>query len=208
MSRRLANIISLLFHPIFVPVFAVLAIVNYDFLIASRIAAHSKLFFTFAFIVSLSLLPLLFVMVTLKKYSISELREMSKQERSVSALSLSILYTAMAIWWFDGLFVGGMLRLFVVALAASSVVLAIVSRYIKVSFHVFGWAGIVVLMVALGQGNPGWFIFIAMLALVVAALVAVARLKLRAHTHTEVYLGFFLGLICNIAVYLLFNGRF
>jgi membrane-associated phospholipid phosphatase len=95
----------------------------------------------------------------------------------------------------------------VVALAGSSLVLAVASRFIKVSFHVFGWAGMLVLMAVLSTSGNGNFIFLIVSTLLVTALVASSRLSLKAHSHKEVYLGFFLGLICNIAVYLIFDGR-
>ena len=89
----------------------------------------------------------------------------------------------------------------------SSGVLAMLSSFKKVSFHVFGWAGLLVLISVLGTKNSPMFIFLILAVLVITGVVASARLTLKAHTKQEVYLGFITGLLCNIAVYLFFDGR-
>ncbi|MBO6518031.1 MAG: hypothetical protein JJ975_15940 [Bacteroidia bacterium] len=206
MNKSFANLISLVFHPIFVPILGVLAIANFHLIVAAKLNAQPKVMLVFMFALVLSVMPLMGVMFLLKKYNIKELSAISMEERSRAAFSLFVIYAFVA-WRFDGFFVHSILKLFVVALALSSVVLAVVSRYKKVSFHVFGWAGMLVLMFVLAQTNGESFVFWVLTTLLVTGIVATARLRLNAHNHSEVYWGFFLGLICNIAVYLILNGR-
>ncbi len=206
MSKALANIISFVFHPIFVPIFGVLAIANFHFVVASKLNAQPKLVLISAFVLVLSIMPLMGIMFLLKKYTVKDLSAISRQERSRAAFALFVIYGFVA-WRFDSFFIHPILQLFVIALASSSAVLALASRYKKVSFHVFAWSGMIVLMALLARTNNLSFVFWVLATLLVASLVAVSRLKLKAHNHPEVYLGFFLGLICNIAVYLIFDGR-
>lgn len=158
------------------------------------------------FALLLCIVPLYTVMLLLRKYRPKELAAINKEERSRAATILFVLYSFVA-WYVEPIFIHEILRIFVVALAGSSLVLAVASRFIKVSFHVFGWAGMLVLMAVLSTSGNGNFIFLIVSTLLVTALVASSRLSLKAHSHKEVYLGFFLGLICNIAVYLIFDGR-
>jgi len=47
-----------------------------------------------------------------------------------------------------------------------------------------------------------------LLTLLAAGVVGTSRLILGVHSSREVYTGFITGLICNIAVYMIFYGRF
>lgn len=206
MSERLAKIISLVFHPIFVPIYGILAIANFHFIVSSKLNAQPGYVLILAFSIVLSIMPLFGIMFLLKKYTVAKLSAINKEERSKAAFSLCVIYAFIA-WRFDTFFIHSILRIFVIALAASSAVLAFVSRYEKVSFHVFAWAGMLVLTTVLALSNNPTFIFWVFGILCVTGIVAASRLKLKAHTHRQVYLGFFLGLICNIAVYLILDGR-
>jgi len=205
-TQRLAKIISLVFHPIFVPIYGVFAIANFHLVVASKLNAQPKALLLSMYCVLLSILPLLGVMFLLSKYKIDELSKISLPERRLAAWALCLVY-ALEFWFLDNYFFHSFLRLFVLALCLSSGVLAMLSSFKKVSFHVFGWSGLLVLSFVLGVKNDPMFIFGILLVLIATGLVASARLTLQAHTKQEVYLGFIFGLICNIAVYLFFDGR-
>lgn len=206
MTRRVANIISLVFHPIFVPIFGIFAIATFHLVVASKLHAQNEVFLLSMYCVLLSILPLFWVMFTLHKYSIKQLAAIALPERRTAAWVLCLVY-GLEFWFLGNYFFHSFLRLFVLALCMSSGVLAMLSSFKKVSFHVFGWAGLLVLISVLGSKNSPMFIFLILLVLVVTGLVASARLTLKAHTKQEVYLGFITGLLCNIAVYLFFDGR-
>jgi len=205
-NQRLANFISFLFHPIFIPIYGVLAITQMHYVVSAKIMGKFGFILLGMFVLLLCVVPLYTVMLLLRKYKPKELAAINKEERSRAATILFFIYAFVA-WYVEPIFIHEILRLFVVALAGSSLALAVASRFVKVSFHVFGWAGMLVLLAALSTSGDGYFIFWIVACLFVTALVASSRLSLKAHSHKEVYLGFFLGLICNIAVYLIFDGR-
>jgi hypothetical protein len=205
-TQKLAKYVSLVFHPIFVPIYGVFAIATFHLVVASKLNAQPKALLLSMYCVLLSILPLLGVMFLLNKYKIEELSSISLSERRMAAWALCLIY-ALEFWFLDNYFFHSFLRLFVLALCMSSGVLAILSSFKKVSFHVFGWSGLLVLMYVLGVKNSPTFIYLILAVLLVTGLVASARLTLKAHTKQEVYLGFIFGLICNIAVYLFFDGR-
>ena len=206
MTRRLAKIISLIFHPIFVPIYGIFAIANLHLVVASKMNAQNEVFLLSMYCVLLSILPLFWVMFTLQKYSVKKLSEISLPERRIAEWVLCLVY-GLEFGFLGNYFFHSFLRLFVLALCMSSGVLAMLSSFKKVSFHVFGWAGLLVLVAVLGAKKSPMFIFLILAVLLITGLVASARLTLNAHTKQEVYLGFITGLLCNIAVYLFFDGR-
>jgi hypothetical protein len=205
-TRKFAKVVSLVFHPILIPIYGVLAISTFHLVVASKLNVQPKVLMLSMYCILLSILPLLGVMFLLNKYKIEELSSITLPERRLAAWALCLVY-GLECWFMDNYFFHPFLRLFVLALCLSAGVLAMISAFKKVSFHVFGWAGFLVLIAVLGTKNNGMFIFMVLGALVITGLVASARLSLKAHTKQEVYLGFITGLISNIAVYLFFDGR-
>ncbi|MBI1306327.1 MAG: hypothetical protein GC181_06905 [Bacteroidetes bacterium] len=205
MSERTARFISLIAHPVFVPTYAVLAIINWHFLVAATIRPEMRWIFATVFSMTLSVVPTIGVALMLKKYTISELSSMSREERISSSFVLGMLYLFVA-FSFKTLFVADILKVFVIALGVSALVLSLISRLMKISFHAFSWAGMLVLMIAISTQavhRMGWIVIATLLF---GGLVAVARLRLNAHKHSEVYWGYIIGLICNTSVYLIFYG--
>lgn len=206
MTNRVANIVSLVFHPIFVPIYGIIAIANLHVVVGSKVQAQNEALLLTMYAILLSILPLFWVMFTLNTYNIKQLANITLPQRRIAAWVLCVVYL-LEFWFLGNYFFHPFLRLFVLALCLSSGVLAMMSSFKKVSFHVFGWAGMLVLISVLGMKNSPLMIFLVMLILIITGIVASARLSLKAHTKQEVYLGFVIGLLCNIAVYLFFDGR-
>lgn len=206
MNKAIAKFISLIFHPIFQPIFGVLAIVNLHMVVAYKLNAQPKALWLFMFFLVLSLLPLLGVMLLLNKFTVKSLSAIGQQERRIAAWVLCLVY-AVEFWMFSDFLFHPILKLFVLALCFSSGVLAIVSPWRKISFHVYGATGLTVLMGYLALLNGSNYVYLLVLSVLATGVIATARLALKAHSRQEVYLGFIISLICNIAVYLIFNGR-
>ena len=204
---RLAKFISIAGHPIFAPAYGVFIILQYHMVIAAKVAANYKLMLFIMLILMFSIMPLLGVMFIMRKHSPKELAEINQKERSYAAWILTIIYAVIA-FYLDDYFVHPFFKLFAIALASSSAVLAVMTRYLKLSFHAFGWAGLLVLTGVISlKFNLNMLGLIALIILA-SGIVMTSRLLLKAHTRLEVYSGFITGLICNIAVYIIFNGRF
>lgn len=205
MIQKVSRFISIIGHPVFIPVLAVLIMTHLHYMIAARLIPETKWIFIAAYILSLTVVPLLGISLMLKKYHINELSNLTTDERKSASLVLAAVYFFIA-FTFKTLFVDKILMVFVVSLAVSGLVLSISSRFFKISFHAFGWAGLVVLMFVIAPNaiiKMDWLIVITFIA---GAIVTTARLVLQAHKHKEVYLGYLFGLICNIAVYSFYYG--
>jgi len=205
--RKLAHITSLIGHPVFVPIYGILAIVNFHLIVQSKLNAQPKWFWVGMFVLILSLLPLMGVMFVLNKHRAPDLAQINRKERRLAAWLLCLMY-AVEFWVFNDFFFHPILKTFVLALCFSSGLLAVLNGFLKVSIHAFGWSGLFVLMLVLAQLNAPSFVFWVLLTLLSAGVVGTSRLILGVHSSREVYTGFITGLICNIAVYMIFYGRF
>ena len=205
MIQKISTFISIIAHPVFIPVIAVLILTHLHYMIAARLIPETKWIFIAAYMLSLTVVPLLGTSLMLKKYQLSELSNLSTDERKSASLVLAVVYFFIA-FTFKALFVDKILMVFVISLGVSALVLSISSRFFKISFHAFGWAGLMVLMFVIAPNavvKMDWLITIIFL---IGAVVASSRLVLKAHKHKEVYLGYLFGLICNIVVYSFYYG--
>ncbi len=205
MTRKLAQFISAVLHPVFIPVLAVLSLTHFHFLTASKLIPERKWLFIAAYSLSLTIVPLMGTALMLRKYTFKELSHLTTQERVSSAFVMAGIYFFIA-FTFQTLFLDQLMKAFVIAIGFSALTLSMVSRYFKISFHTFGWAGMLVLMLAIAQNAVFNMGFVVVAVFILTALVAWARLRLGAHSHREVYAGFIFGLLCNAVVYLIFYG--
>jgi membrane-associated phospholipid phosphatase len=204
-NSKIARLISIILHPVFIPVLAVLALTHFHFLTSAKLIPDRKWIFIAAYAVSLTVVPLFGITLMLRKYTIKELSSLTRQERVSSAFVMAGVYFFIA-FTFQTLFVDELMKVFVLALGASALTLSVISKYKRISFHTFAWAGMLVLMLAISRNAVFDMGFLVILTFILAALVAWSRLKLQVHTHWEVYLGFIIGFICNLLVYLIFYG--
>jgi hypothetical protein len=199
-NQKLARFTSILFHPIFLPVFAILLITQFHFIIVVKLNAQPKLLFLMAYMVSLTLIPLTGVMMMLRKYKLSELSELTQQERVISAGVLALVYLFVAFTFTD-FFVDKFLRVFVLSLAISCGIMAVVNQFFKLSFHAFGWGGLLAMVWFLGKMANTDLTLVLILVLLLSGWVGSARLYVKAHQPKEVYLGFLLGILSNYTVF-------
>ncbi|MCB0734305.1 MAG: hypothetical protein H6608_10400 [Flavobacteriales bacterium] len=203
MSKRLAKFLSIFGHPVFLPVYGVLAVTQWHFLVAAKLIPETRWIFVFAYILSLTVIPLIGVALMLKKYTLDELSHMSKEERISASGVLAGVYLFMA-FAFRTLYVAPILQAMVIALGISALVLAIATRSFRISFHSFGWAGLTVLFFIIGRNAVINMSVPILVSVLLGALVMTSRLVLGAHQHREVYAGYIIGLICNSLVYLIY----
>ncbi|MCB9263358.1 MAG: hypothetical protein H6607_13380 [Flavobacteriales bacterium] len=208
MSLKTAKIISIIGHPVFIPIYALIVIFKFHPVLGSRVYGTSQFNIIIVFSGFLSLIPLFATMMLLGKATLKQLAEINQTERIKASFVMSVVYI-LAYFYLrqQNFLIEGIIEVLIFALCIGSCVLGVMSYFKKISFHAFGWAGLLTLMIVLGRSQESFFLFWVLAILFVSAIVITSRLVLNAHTHSEVYLGFFVGLISNIAVYLLFNGK-
>ena len=199
---RASKFISILFHPIFMPIVVVYLSLN---LVPSiSFAINNYLGFVY-FILFLStiLLPLTSVFFLLKTGVISSFEINNHKERSIP-IFITIIWMVYGYYKISSflLFAPILKSEFLGALVILSIA-SIISRFWKISLHMLGVGGLVGVLMGLNVlfgGLLEWLI----IAILISGIVATARLTERAHTQGQVYAGFFTGVLIEFGCVLLF----
>jgi len=188
-----SKIISVILHPIFMPILSVylsiLLIPNIRFTITNNLS-----FIYLIIIISSILLPLMSLFFLIKKRLVSSLEMHFHKERSLP-LFITSLWMAYGYYKLvDVLSFAPILRAEIIGAIIIVVISAGISRYWKISLHMIGIGGVLGVLFGLNILFGGLYKIIIVVVLL-AGILGVARLNERAHNHAQVYAGFLFGFV-------------
>jgi len=205
-KKRIAEIISVLFHPLFMPLYAVLVL----FQTSSRLGImHSALknYIYGIFTISLIIIPLLMVLAFQSIRWVESLQMNDKRERFLPLIIISLSAISAYYLFHRSGIVPKIIMYFIVAIIINSLLTSLITLFWKISTHMIGAGGVAAYIVF--TALVYWIdieLIIVVLVFIIAA-IAFARLYLQKHSPTEVYLGFIQGFSITTAIlfYLVFN---
>ncbi len=200
MNNQFANFISTLFHPLFMPLYAILVLMNMDFF---AYPVLYKIVVSIIVCVFSCIIPALFLVVLYKLKYIDSLRIEKKEQRHtlyfITIISyLSCLYMLWRINindWILCMFAGAIL---------SVILLSFINICWKISIHAaaagsfIGGTFFTCYFLAI---NPIYFF---LLVLLIGGLIGTARLQLKAHSLSQVFAGILLGIFCMFLSFLFY----
>ena len=197
---RISKLISLILHPIFMPLLALyLSLTIFPEL--EIIIGHNLKLIYFIIIISTIVLPLISIIILIKLGRISSLEMVHHKERVLPLFNMTIwmlfgffflqnilLYTPLLIAEFLG-------AIIIISLAT------VLSNFWKISLHMLGIGGILGVFIAIHilHQNTNTLIIIFVL---LSGILAYSRLNEKAHNKSQVYIGFLIGLLTELIVVL------
>ncbi len=195
MSKSFANFLSLLFHPVFVPLYLMLILIFSNTYFALVLDGRVKLFlFLFTFTTA-TILPLLSAYLFKRIGLISSLSMPHKRERIipfwVSASFFLIAYFSLRDIHFLPRIYPALFRL----TAALIILTSLITMHWKISIHAITIGSATGVLLSLLFAGYAYFFIPFVLSILLGGLVASARLTLQAHSPAQVYAGFITGFI-------------
>lgn len=194
--KEAAQAISVLLHPILMPVLALWAAMNLDPHLSYFLPPHARLF-TLGMVAVMSVLFPLISMLLLRRAGVISSLELPLREERIAPFVLVLIYYGMTYYMLrqtrlDGavlaLFIGAMLALFLTTL--------ITLRW-KISVHLVGIGGLVGTVAGIsgmyGNGLLSWLA----LSIILTGVLGTARLLTGSHVPAQVYAGGVLGFACT-----------
>jgi hypothetical protein len=189
--NRPAKIISIIFHPLFMPVYGMLIIFSAPTLFGYLPFTVKKLLFLILLINNV-LLPLSLLPFFKYRNIISSWTVESRKERILPLIITTLLYssTSYIIMKFP---IPVFLKSFVFAAFFISLTVTVINFWWKISIHSAGAGALaaLVLILSLKMYSPLMWYMIA--AVIAAGLVLSSRLKLDSHNPQQVWAGFMTG---------------
>ncbi|OFY63330.1 MAG: hypothetical protein A2V64_07230 [Bacteroidetes bacterium RBG_13_43_22] len=191
----LAKIISVILHPLFIPVYGLLIIFSAPTLIGYLPYAVKRILLIIILINNV-LLPFSFIPYFKFRNIISTWTIDSRRERIIPLITSSFFYSVTVFITFR-YHIPAFIKSFILAAALVVIAVTIINFWWKISIHAAG-AGVLVALVAvlsikMNAGLP-WFLIAVILS---AGLALTSRLWLNSHSPKEVWSGLFLGFLCS-----------
>ena len=204
--KFLSNIISWIFLPLFMPVYALLLTMYIPsleegsfqnktiyFLDPRLKLALLGIFFLFSF-----LAPAISLVILKRNNKISNLEIDNRSERSIPIL-ITAIYSAVLAWFLIAKTPEGILPAAIYLLPAGGTVAILlvlfITRFDKISLHGLGVGMLMGFLIAYFQTQAQFQLSILILATILSGLVMSARLFLGKHNLRQCLMGYFLGML-------------
>ena len=191
--KRIAQILSILFHPLLVPVYALLQMNLMPFFYPAADNLRHVLIYGSMFVLVVP--PVIWYFLLYKLKVIESLKATTRKERIwpylftiLSYILVSIICYFLAVdYGFTHLWQGATLALTIVFL---------VNFFWKISAHATGMGAWTGMLMFLSIYNGFSLLFQIIVVILSSGLIGWSRLKLEAHTPQQVFFGYLLGLVC------------
>jgi len=201
MEKKIARVLSVLFHPLLVPTYFLLILFQLPFYPLLNFSVKIKtMVLLFVFVLTF-VLPILVVagMWFLKLIDSLEMRR--RHERIFPMIAITIFFY-IAFYSLKQLSVFQLATIFMLGSTALVLLGLGVNYFFKISQHMIAWGGLTGALVAVGLGlhTPLYsWLFGVILA---SGITGYARLKTASHTPFEIYSGYLLGMLVMAVLFL------
>jgi len=198
----LSKLISIILHPIFMPILALYLSLRQVPSIGFAITNYQNYIYL-VLIFSTVILPLISIFFLIKSGKVSSLEMSNHKERS-APLFWTALWMGLGYYTIENILVfSPIIKAELIGAISIILIASIISKYWKISLHLLGIGGLVGVLIALEiiYGNLQHLIIIFIL---LSGVLAMARIKEKAHNYPQVYIGFLGGLSVELLIMLIF----
>ena len=196
-----AQIISYIFHPLFIPVYLIWFYINSQPHLFSGFSPRERNFLILRFAVMYTMFPLFTIMLLKALKFVKSIYLKTQQERVIPYIICMVYY-----WWswyvlhnqpdFAGEIVMLALAIFIVSILG-----LMVNIVMKVSMHAMSVGVAVTFVMIMSFSQDISFTVYISIALLLAGLVCTSRLIVSDHTQREVYTGLLIGVVSQMIGY-------
>ncbi len=198
--RFFAHFFSVVFHPLFIPLYVVAFLINYHPSYFSGFSFYTKFEILRSVFVNTVIFPAFALLVMKGLGFVQSIFLHTRQDRIGPYLVNMIFYFWMARVFFN--FqpeLTPVLASFMTGVFLTTAIALMANIFYKISMHAIGCGGLIGIFIIVMNTNSMLMTWPLSLALLITGLVCTSRLIVSDHTQKEIYLGFVVGLICQLA---------
>lgn len=203
LPEAVARTASIVFHPLFMPLFGLMVIFTAPTLFW-YIPLKAKEILFFIFIVNNVLIPISLMPFFRYRNLVTSWYIESRSERAVPLFTVSLLY-AVTTFILYRLQIPVFFKVYAFSLTMLSLGLLFINRKWKISLHSAGAGALIAVVLVLSLRMSASLPFYLAGAVLIAGLILSSRLRLNKHSTYEVYAGFFAGLVIPVVLMLIFQ---
>ena len=199
---RFSKIISVILHPVFMPIVTVYLILTLFPSIGFLITHHLNFIYLILFF-STIVIPLISILFLIKINVVSSL-EMPNYKERFFPLFITVISMVLGYYILEGILIfSALLRDSMIGAIIIVFISLIISKYWKISLHMLGVGGVFGVLFSLNFLYGG-LLNILIVFIFIAGLLGVARIQEKAHNNIQVYSGFIIGGFVEFYFILLF----
>ncbi len=201
MEKKVARILSFVFHPLLMPTYGVLLFLYLQAMTGIVMPYKAGLLLiVFIFLMTFAI-PLSLSLLMLRIKLVNSLEMHTRNERIIPLFITAILFY---ITYYSlkktSLFID--LQLFILGSTVLILITICINYFTKISIHMIGIGGVAGALLALSLSHNIVIIHFLIFVIFVAGLLGFSRLKLDAHKEFQIYLGFLTGVIIMALMFL------
>ena len=191
---QLAQLISILGHPIFMPLYAFIALIYTNPYIYMLIPEANKNLI-FGIIVVFTIILPLFTSVVFKLFGLIDSVFMKTTKERMWPFIITLIWYYMGYQLFNKIQVPQSLNLLMIGtISVISVAIIITIRW-KISIHMLGIGGVIGAIIGISQRFQFDHSLLLIVLFLFAGLIGYSRLKTKSHNFQQIYIGFIIGLV-------------
>lgn len=202
MEEKLARIISYLFHPLLMPTYAFLILFSQSGYFVIILPGNLRWALLAIVIGNTFILPVIMIWFMLKRGLISSLQIPDRSERTFPYIIAAITYFA-TYYMIRNLGIPSIYHIFLLGGTILIVMASLINLFWKISMHMLGIGGLFGGFLGLMLMRSIYSPMLIVVLLIIASLIAFARLKLNTHSEAQVYTGFIVGACTMLGLILL-----
>lgn len=191
--RLLANLLSFVFHPVFIPTYAAFLVMSANPSIFNYLE-NPKGYILLILFMNTVLYPTVIILMMIPLGFVKNIKMEEKTDRILPFIAGMFFYV-----WTVVLFIRQNLAPDIIVVILLGCLIAIIISFLtnllimKISVHTAAMGLFVAALITVTPGSEKNIIPMLLVAIVVAGLVGTSRLKLKAHTNKEIYAGYLVG---------------
>lgn len=205
MIVKLANLVSVLFHPLLMPTILFSVLFFYSPTLAKPLSDQALYYILLAIFITTFLIPV-FSMGALKMSSyITDFTMVNRKERILPFLFISVFYAVTTYMFYSKIKLNTVFIIIMSTITVLSFLITFITIYWKISAHSAGVSGVVGFILAIIYKFSQVNLLIPLIfAVLLAGIVMSSRLYLNSHEPEEIWAGSMLGFIGSFgSIYLL-----
>jgi len=192
MQKIIANIISVIFHPLIMPTLGIFLLFNSNPFF-SLISFEQQKIIYYIVIGCTFVLPIVIIPFFIFQSLIKSIRLEEKEERRIP-LFITLTFYYFAYYILKKISAPEIIVSYILSCFIAVAVTLLISIKFKISAHLIGIGGVTGFIIAISFTLMINSQLILMLLILISGLIGYARLRLNAHNPAQVYAGYFLGM--------------
>ena len=195
---KTARIISIIGHPIFHPTWMMIILLLSG--ITRFTPGNDLSFLTITFAMTF-LVPAL-IIVMMKRWHIIDSFEMEDRDDRLGPLFIMIMFLYVTLRFFNKMPLFSIYNFYLTTVIVTTIIAFIITFFWKISLHALGWGCLTACLFLMTTFSMRLYLLYFIGSIVIAGIVAAARLKLKSHSNAQIYSGFAMGFATVLIIYI------